>query len=123
MEMACSMAFRLAMSSRRRDTKRFSSRPSPSSSLAVLTCFSWMAARSIRKAWSWVAAFCTMLSSRSVTFTGALGWLPIALTTTPLAWAGSSAMSCAALVMRSADDRQVPPNLCTCKGQRSVGQA
>ena len=40
MEIACSMAFRFAMSSSSWDTKLFSSLPSPSSSFAVSTCFS-----------------------------------------------------------------------------------
>ena len=40
MDIACSMAFRFAMSSRSWDTKLFSSLPSPSRSFAVSTCFS-----------------------------------------------------------------------------------
>ena len=41
MEIACSMALRLAMSSSKPDTNVFRARPWPSSSLAVETCFSY----------------------------------------------------------------------------------
>lgn len=44
MEMACSMALRSPMSFSSRDTKSFSSLPSPSSRLAVSMCFSCAAA-------------------------------------------------------------------------------
>lgn len=160
MEMACSMAFRLAISSSSRDTKPFNSLPSPRSSFAVSTCFScsaglsrqkvvpiilldtldlsvlpgcndqchnqestWSAARSIRKAWSCWLALATMLSKRSVTLTGEVGWLPMAETTTSFCSAGSSATSWATSLMRSAAATHVPPNLWTCGTQAQGFQA
>ena len=78
----------------------------------------WRAARSIRKAWSCLLALATMFSSRSVTLTGEEGWLPMAETTTSFCCAGSSIMSFAAALMRSAAATQVPPNLCTCTGSK-----
>ena len=68
----------------------------------------------MRKAWSCLLALATMLSSKSVTLTGEEGWLPMADTTTSFCAAASSAISCAAALMRSAAATHVPPNLCTC---------
>ena len=86
----------------------------------VGTLRTWRAARSIRKAWSCLLALATMFSSRSVTLTGEEGWLPMAETTTSFCCAGSSNISFAAALMRSAAATQVPPNLCTCT--RSTAQ-
>mmetsp|Transcript_36968 Transcript_36968/g.95880 ORF Transcript_36968/g.95880 Transcript_36968/m.95880 type:complete len:294 (-) Transcript_36968:96-977(-) len=116
MEMALSMAFRLPMSSLSLDTNCGSSGPMvPSSSVAVLTCFSRTASRSSRNAGSCWAAFSTILINRSVVFTGEVGWLPIALTTTIRCSPSLTdfTISLAASLMRSGVATQVPPNLCT----------
>jgi hypothetical protein len=123
MQIACSIALRFPTSSSSRAMNALSAGPSPSSSLAATTCFSWSEARSTRKAWSCLAALETMLRIRSVTLMGEALVDPMADTTTTLPCAGSSMTSWDAPVMRSADAMQVPPNLwtthCAPRGQPS----
>ena len=71
------------------------------------------------------AALATMVSSTSVTLTGEVGWLPMALTTTTFWSSRSLAISCAASMMRWAVATQVPPNLCTYsrQGELLLGNA
>ncbi len=123
MHMACSMAFKLPMSSSSTLTNSVSSLLwGPSSSVAVSRCFSCSLARSSRKALSDELAFAIMLSSRSVTLDGEVGCDPIADTTTSLDCDGLALVTILAMSrILSAVAMQVPPNLsisqCAPRGQ------
>ena len=85
--------------------------------LIMALVLTWMEFRSRRNPMFCWAALATMVSSTSVTLTGEVGWLPMALTTTTFWLSRSRAISCAASMMRWAVATQVPPNLCTCSRQ------